>query len=344
MDRREPSQDEQGLELELDYFERVGLTARLALLRVAGAWAGPGSHDVDDAGLVVDDGLRERRFKPIAEPLEPGATLWRAAYAVPVELTGLPGVTYALDAGALVDLPAPTDRTLAPAAPVPSPAAAPSVNGNGHGPGAAAVTPPAPTAPMPERGNGWPTSHVRLSPEPIREDEEAALAELAELADGGRRPRWQGPALALAALVFIVGAGLLAVAVGSSDRKESSPPVTAKAPGAPPIVLRALADSPAGVRATLRPLGNDRVELAVRGLPRGRYEVWLYRSLIDARPVGTFHGPGGRLTIRLGRDTARYPLLDVSREDDSSPAHSGRSILRIGLPAVRRAAAAGRAG
>lgn len=338
MDRGEPSQDEQGdLELELDYFERVGLTARLALFRVAGAWAGAGADDVEDADLVVDDGLRERRFKPVAEPLEPGATHWRAAYAVPVELTALPEVTYALDAGALVGLPSPADRTLAPSPPAPQPLAAPAVNGNGRVPAAELVTASAPSSPRPQHRDGRPASPLRLSPEP---DEEAALAELAELAEGARRPRWHAPVLALAALVFIVGAGLLTVVVGS--HKMSSSRAAAPTPTRP-IVLRALPDTLAGARAALRPLGQNRVELAVRGLPRGRYEAWLYRSLVDARPLGTFHGPRGRLVLRLRPEAARYPVLDVSREDDANPAHSGRSILRIGLPAVRRVAAAGRA-
>jgi hypothetical protein len=88
-----------------------------------------------------------------------------------------------------------------------------------------------------------------------------------------------------------------------------------------------------GATGTAR-LEGQTLELTVTGLPRSRgsYEVWLYDSIIEARPLGRL-GPAGRdrLAGRFeARGLSRYRFVDVSFEPrDGNRNHSGRSVLRI---------------
>jgi hypothetical protein len=84
--------------------------------------------------------------------------------------------------------------------------------------------------------------------------------------------------------------------------------------------------------------GRDRLELRVTGLPRpdGRYTVWLYSSVSDARSLGSFPSGDIELDAPLPRRAERYRDIDVSLEpEDGNDNHSGDSYLRVPLPRLR---------
>lgn len=71
------------------------------------------------------------------------------------------------------------------------------------------------------------------------------------------------------------------------------------------------------------------VLLAVRGLPRGTYRVWLYDSVRRSIPVARFGSGHSAGQARLPGDPARFRFLDISREASRSrPKHNGASVLR----------------
>ncbi len=89
-------------------FERVEATPDTTLLRLAALC--PELADTEVSILIIDDGRRRHRLKPILQPAPPAGRL-RAAYrASPAWLDG--GSRFALELadGSLIDLPAPTPR------------------------------------------------------------------------------------------------------------------------------------------------------------------------------------------------------------------------------------------
>jgi Anti-sigma-K factor rskA len=102
--------------------------------------------------------------------------------------------------------------------------------------------------------------------------------------------------------------------------------------------LRPLPGSKGG-RGTAR-LDGRRLVVSVSGLPRParRYQVWLYDSLIEARPLGRLRAAGrsafrGRFRVRGAR---RYRYVDISVEPrNGNGNHSGRSIMRIATRKLR---------
>ncbi|GAB2907769.1 anti-sigma factor [Streptomyces heilongjiangensis] len=156
---------------------------------------------------------------------------------------------------------------------------------------------------------------------------------------GGRRPgrsrAWlRRPALLAAAASLVVGA-LLGSAVTAWQLDKGPPEAEAGPPSrlAPLAVPRA-----AGTVRLVRGAEADReVTVTVTGLPRtdGYYEVWLMdRTHTRLVAMGVL-GPDGTATLPLPTriDLGRYPLIDVSaQEDNGNPAHSGRSVVRGALP------------
>jgi hypothetical protein len=75
--------------------------------------------------------------------------------------------------------------------------------------------------------------------------------------------------------------------------------------------------------------------VVLRDLPPGRYTVWLFDSIIDAQPVGSVTAPGGAVTLPTRKELRAHRFIDVSREADANPNHSGQSILRVATTRVR---------
>jgi hypothetical protein len=164
-----------------------------------------------------------------------------------------------------------------------------------------------------------------------------------------RRPR-------LAVLLPLLAVGLLAGVVvaltgggGDEGTSQSAPAPAAEQPA--PTAKPAPTPAPAPTRrvrlaplagATARgtaTIAGGRLTLRLRGLPDpqgGAYEVWLYDSVMDARPLGRLRD--GRLDVRLPADAERYRYLDVSLEPaDDNPNHSGQSVLRAPLAELETA-------
>ena len=155
-----------------------------------------------------------------------------------------------------------------------------------------------------------------------------------------RRPR-RGRLLAIIGLLIVLGA-LGALLFGGDDGDEGGTNGADREEPAPPRV-------DAGRSVAIRPLGggrgsgrlaatrDGRFVITLRGLPSpdGTYQAWLYNSVVDAIPLGTFREGGGRLPVRLPARAARYRFLDVSLEPaDSNRNHSGQSVMRTRLARV----------
>jgi hypothetical protein len=78
------------------------------------------------------------------------------------------------------------------------------------------------------------------------------------------------------------------------------------------------------------------LRLTVKGLPAahsGHYEVWLYNTVIIAKPLARLRNGVGHLVIRLPRRSARFHWIDVSFQPVGLVYHSGESVLRAANPA-----------
>ncbi|MCL6731090.1 anti-sigma factor [Streptomyces neyagawaensis] len=151
----------------------------------------------------------------------------------------------------------------------------------------------------------------------------------------GRGRAWPPrPALLIAAASLVVGA-LLGSAV-TAWRLDDGPPA-AEASAANRLAPLAVPHAAGTVRLVRGPEAEREVTVTVTGLPRtdGYYEVWLMdRTHTRLVAMGVL-GPDGTATLPLPAriDLGRYPLIDVSaQEDDGNPAHSGTSVVRGTLP------------
>lgn len=121
------------VELELERFERIRATEGWSLVRVCGRWAALRGVTPGSPTLLVDDGAEVHRSAVVPEsqfgwPEDD----WRVTFAVPSRYME-DSASWALDAGVVVDLPAPVEWNLrgdvhgrpagltAPAEPLPSP-------------------------------------------------------------------------------------------------------------------------------------------------------------------------------------------------------------------------------
>jgi hypothetical protein len=128
-------------------------------------------------------------------------------------------------------------------------------------------------------------------------------------------------------LLALAGAGAVALVVlvltsgddGSSGSRSLSP--------------EPLPGQASGPRASGSLAADGSLRLDVRGLKPGAYELWLFNSLVDARPVARLRGPSAHVAVRLPAARSRYRSLDLSSEPDGGNAsHSGQSVLRVPLP------------
>ena len=151
-------------------------------------------------------------------------------------------------------------------------------------------------------------------------------------------PRRRGrlvPAL-IGGVLIAAAAALVLALVGGRD----NPPKRRTLQLGPTAQLEPLPGMPpARARARLvQRAGRDRLELRVAGLPRprGRYTVWLYNSVADAKALGSFPAGDIELDAPLPSDFERYRDVDVSLEPaNGNPNHSGDSFLRAPLARLR---------
>jgi hypothetical protein len=80
---------------------------------------------------------------------------------------------------------------------------------------------------------------------------------------------------------------------------------------------------------------SPKVVISLSGLPfagTGHYEVWLFNSVIDCRPLAILGATGGTATVPLPAGYRRYRWIDVSQQAAGSTVHSGVSVLRAAVP------------
>src|SRR3954452_1054783 len=190
---------------------------------------------------------------------------------------------------------------------------------------------------VPEEADRPQLQVVRDEPEPAAAEPEPSR---------GRRSRLplMLTLLAVAAVVLVI-----VLASGGSDEGDNAPsssPAPAQkqpppknsskpaksAPASPEFKLSPIGAA-SGVTATAKPTeGGKGLSLAVKGLPAGAYEVWLYDSVIDAVSIGKGNGPELKVDVKLPANASNYRYIDVSREPaDGNPNHSGESVLRVPL-------------
>ncbi len=81
--------------------------------------------------------------------------------------------------------------------------------------------------------------------------------------------------------------------------------------------------------------GARQLNVTVSGLPPvtgDHYEVWLYKTIIDAHALGPIPTGVTRLSLPLPADAARYPLIDISVQPPHYAYDSGESVLRAKNP------------
>jgi hypothetical protein len=153
----------------------------------------------------------------------------------------------------------------------------------------------------------------------------------------GRRPRALVLVLALVAALVAV---LLITRGGSDEAGPSASATTSGSQGetgsqarSAPVALAPLAGADSGGHSTARLTDDGSLAVDVKGLPSpgdGAYRLWLFRSVIDARPIGALSSGSGTIEAQLPASAADYRYLDLTRE--SSPTderYSGRVVLRL---------------
>lgn len=156
-----------------------------------------------------------------------------------------------------------------------------------------------------------------------------------------RRQERRGRRL-LAALVGGLAIAALVALVLALTGKDDEPTGAGTDRSAEPARLRPLIPGPATGTGRLTKRGdNTRLRLSVNGLPRprkGGYEIWLYNSVSDARPLGGQPRGSFSTDTPLPAGYERYRFVDISREsDDGNRNHSGQSVLRLSVSALPRA-------
>ena len=193
-------------------------------------------------------------------------------------------------------------------------------------------------------------------PEPTAEAPQDTAQPTPPTDEPSPRPR-RGLWLGLVALAIIVAAVIVGLTGGGSSPQKShraastaSTPTTATqtptvpAPTHPtggpvPAPLAGLPGGPAHASGTVRlsgPVKHLRLNLTVRGLPAphaGHYEVWLYNSVLDSRPLARLRAGHHRLVARLPATARRYRWIDISFQPVGAINHSGESELRASSPA-----------
>jgi hypothetical protein len=158
-------------------------------------------------------------------------------------------------------------------------------------------------------------------------------------------PKRRGSILPLVLGLLLTIGVIVAIAVGTSgdsdsttsSQAESTPSASTSTPAQTPEGPKAAKLAPIGARkasGTARVNGNQ-LTLQASGLRRGAYEVWLYNSIIDARPIGKAKGRTIKLNAKLPGNWKRFRFVDVSRENGvGNLSHSGESVLRVSTNAL----------
>ena len=311
--------------MELEYFELVDTGNEMTLLRVAGRWAGVDPRSLERPSLVLNAGGSLRRLPALPDNggrAGGAGTLWRAAFGAPTSLAKTGSAQYSLDVGLRVDLPRPVPRQVVrrphrgphDADAAGSPDAAPPQ----HGP-TVAMLETRPEAMVPPR---------RLNAVPPEERSAEAPSQERSADDAaGQQRRRRGTVLAIL-LGAVAGAAVAVAAFGSGGHGgQGDAGARLRTVSLQPAV--ALAGSAA--RGVVTEDASGHGQLVLRGLPAGRYTVWMFDSILDAEPVGAVTAPGGTVALPDRAELRRHRFLDVSHEDDDNPNHSGQSILRLSI-------------
>jgi hypothetical protein len=323
---------EQTVELELEYFELVDTGNDMTLLRLAGRWVGVDPRRLERPSLVLNAGGSLRRLPALPDnggrAGGPG-TLWRAAFGAPTSLAKTGSAQYSLDVGLRVDLPRPVPRQLVrrPRQPSGRPDAtgSPDSAAGQHGPTVAMLEAAPGATPLPRRLKAVPGDEARADAAP-RGGATAGSPQNGADAAGPQHKR-RGTVLSIL-LGALVGAAVAVAAFGSGGHGGRGDAATRLATvSMQPAV--ALAGSAA--RGVVTEDASGHGQLVLRGLPAGRYTIWMFDSILDAEPVGAVTAPGGTVALPDRAELRRHRFLDVSHEDDDNPNHSGQSILRLSI-------------
>jgi hypothetical protein len=289
------------------------------------------------ARLGAELGLPEQDIRGALEQISPGdeeVTTPRTG-----GVTDAPSGTNGADPAAAREDPAEAPETAVSATVAPETAASET----------AAVTPQA-TAIQPDRLTDRPAAsdHTAL-PEQVTGPEGGPSPP-----SGRRRGRWLG----LAVLLAIVVAAVIAVLAGGGASPQTShraastaitPTTATQTPtvatpthptaGPVPAPLLGLPGGLAHASGAIKlsgPVKHLSLNLTVRGLPAphaGHYEVWLYNSVLDSRPLARLRTGRHHLVIRLPARARRYRWIDISFQPAGVINHSGESELRASNPA-----------
>ena len=137
--------------------------------------------------------------------------------------------------------------------------------------------------------------------------------------------------LATAVIVLVV------VAANSDDgtdsKADAKTATTRPAAKTPAVGLQKLNGTTATGTAVLSGTDSQRLlDVKVQGLPdpqAGMYSLWLYNSPEDAVRLQTTKKTGFDVKMLLPDGYGNYRFIDVSGEDDTNPAHTGVSLLRV---------------
>lgn len=156
----------------------------------------------------------------------------------------------------------------------------------------------------------------------------------------GRQER-RGRRLLAALVGGLAIAALVALVLALAGQNDETPGAGAGRPPEP-AQLRPLIPGPATGTGRLTKRGDStRLRLSVKGLPRprkGGYEIWLYNSVSDSRPLGGQPRGSFSTDTPLPAGYERYRFVDISREPhDGNRNHSGQSVLRLSVSALPRA-------
>ncbi len=151
-----------------------------------------------------------------------------------------------------------------------------------------------------------------------------------------RRALWAviGALAVLLAIVVIIAAG----AGGGPHRRASTGAAVSTTTATPTETLGTLPGTVAHAHGSVMRLGTRgdlKLKLSVMALPapaRGYYEVWLFNSILDSRPLARLNAGGDHVVIALPPGSQRYRWIDISFQPAGFVNHSGESVLRAANP------------
>jgi hypothetical protein len=190
-------------------------------------------------------------------------------------------------------------------------------------------------------GNGSATTVAEPEPEePEPEPEPAAEPPVAAKPEEKRKRGSIWPLLL--GLLLIVGV-IVAIALGTGDNgdnstvnSQASQPAKPSTPQKTESGATKLSDVGASRASGTADVKGGKLSLTAT-LPRGTYEIWLYNSILDARPLAKEKGPKISVKTDLPGNWKRFRFVDVSRErNDGNLSHSGESVLRVSTKTLSR--------